>query len=182
MKIIIKLAVISLICFLIACSNPKESSSELQLSGLESAGGDPGEQTWDPPDLYDAPTEITTVTLPRETQMRFSYGGNVAGSLTNKDKADLRVSTTSAGWYFLSFAEYLQGGTQDLGAIDEEIDQIDPPESGYILAERVMALEGHTYAVKGRDDEAGHFIIVRVTGFGVDSTGTPTITLDYFYR
>ena len=187
MKIIIKLATTSLIIFALACSGAT-SSSATKSEDFESSGtGDPGIHAedivspglskLDPSSLYEPSTEITTITLPRETHIRFSKGSEI-----NKDKSDFRVSTTTAGWFFLSFAELLQGGSQDLGMLDEAIDQIDPPESGYILADRVMALEGHTYAVKGRDDEAGHFIIVRVTGFGVDSEGTPTITLDYFYR
>ena len=74
-----------------------------------------------------------------------------------------------------------------MGVLSDSIDTIEPPESGYVLGSKVDALEGHTYAVKGRDDEPGHFIIVRVTGFGEQPASTPgemapTITIDYIYK
>ena len=120
MKITIKLTAIILMLFILACGGDTSNSSD---DFTSSGAGDPGIHAedivspglskLDPTNLYEAPTEITTVTLPRETHMRFSKGSEI-----NKDKSDFRVSTTTAGWFFLSFAELLQGGSQDLGMLD----------------------------------------------------------------
>ena len=188
MKIVPQLIKASLFIFIMACSSSSKETDGFTSSGTGDPGlhaediVSPGLSKLDPVGLYEAPTEITTVTLPRETNFRFSKQSKI-----NKEKADIKVSSTSVGWYFFSFAEDLQNGVQDLGALDGPIDKIEPPESGYLLESKVPALEGHTYAVKGRDDEAGHFIIVRITGFGEQPASTPgetipTITLDYFYR
>ena len=140
----------------------------------------------DPPDLYTPPEGIQTITLPEgkdtATQMRFSKGSGV-----HKDKADAVISPSTKGFYFYCVAERLQGGVQDMGVLSDSIDEIKPPESGYMLGSKVEAIEGHTYAVKARDDEPGHFIIVRVKGFGEQPASTPgemspTITIDFFYR
>ena len=74
-----------------------------------------------------------------------------------------------------------------MGALSDPIDEIEAPESGYVLGSKVDAIEGHTYAVKARDDEPGHFIIVRVKGFGEKPASTPgemssNITIDFIYR
>ena len=139
-----------------------------------------------PSDLYTPAEGIQTITLPEgkdsATHMRFAKGAGV-----HKDKGDVVISPSTKGFYFFCQAERLQGGVQDMGVLSDSIDTIEPPESGYVLGSKVAALEGHTYAVKGRDDEPGHFIIVRVTGFGEQPASTPgemapTITIDYIYK
>ena len=140
----------------------------------------------DPSDLYTPPEGIQTITLPEgkdtATQMRFSKGSGV-----HKDKADVVISPSTKGFFFLCMAERSQGGVLDMGALSDPIDEIEAPESGYMLGSKVEAIEGHTYAVKARDDEPGHFIIVRVKGFGEQPSSTPgemspTITIDFFYK
>ena len=146
----------------------------------------------DPENLYEAPEGIQTITLPQKKEngnvptqayMRFSLGKSAA----TREKGDMLVATSTTGFFFLCMAERSQGGIQDMGALSDSIDAIEPPESGYLLGAKVDALEGHVYAIKARDDEPGHFIIVRVTGFGEQPSSTPgemspTITIDYFYK
>ena len=114
--------------------------------------------------------------------MRFAKGSGTH----LREKGDVLITNSTTGFFFLCMAERSQGGVQDMGALSDSIDAIEPPESGYLLGAKVDALEGHVYAIKARDDEPGHFIIVRVTGFGEQPSSTPgemspTITIDYFY-
>jgi len=136
----------------------------------------------DPLGRFEPPKEITIVTIPQFSDMRFSKGATVTTKVDGYGRGDLRVMTTTGGWAFYTIAEKFQGGLQDLGEITDTLDQIEPPQSGYILGDKVQAIKAHVYAVKSRDDEPDHFIIVRVKEFGEQSDGTPTITLEYFYR
>ena len=142
----------------------------------------PGMTIGDPEGLYDPPKEITTVTLPVGAHMRFSKGDEVKNSL--RSKGDIIIGKSSTSWYFFGKSESIMGGSQELGQLSEPLDQIEAPESGYILDSKVNVTLGYTYAVKSRDDEPGHYIIVRIKEFGEEDprTGKGSITLEYFYR
>jgi hypothetical protein len=179
---------------LAACGTSNSTATDAETEESEGMGSHQSTtiQHLDPENLYDPPEGIQTITLPqkkengnvpRDTYMRFAMGKGTA----TREKGDVLISTSTTGFFFLGMAERAQGGVQDMGVLSDSIDTIEPPESGYILGSKVDALEGHTYAIQGRDDEPGHFIIVRVTGFGEQPSSTPgemspTITIDYLYK
>lgn len=142
----------------------------------------PGLTIGDPEGMYDPPTEITTATIIAGAHFRFSKADVVKGVL--RSKGDIIANQSTTGWFFYGKSESIQGGTQELGQLSEPVDQIDAPESGYIIDEKVDVKVGYTYAVKSRDDEPGHYIIVRILEFGEEDprTGKGSITFEYFYR
>ena len=189
-------AIIIISFFIIGCGGTS-TQTELEASAPTSASSEfvpesdtsshvcsncPGMTIGDPEGLYDPPTEITAATIPAGAHFRFSKADVVKTVL--RSKGDMIANQSTTGWFAYGKSESGMGGLQELGQLSEPVDQIEAPESGYILDAKVELKIGYTYAVKSRDDEPGHYIILRVKEFGEEDprTGKGSLTFEYFYR